>query len=203
MFLFCHITGAAHNVVNVDCKKRSESEVAAFDFRIKKISAYGVDNDIIEEVHKFPFPLQRLLVEEARAVMGRIEKGKGAPGLTSLNCYCLFRTRYLLPCRHIFHEHLYGTVKLLTVDTWKVFQEMFEECGYEIYEGRETIIEFVQTKERKEAEDRRLSVVELTERIRDKYWNIEEMGNVKNTEDFISTLETSINPIISKFDQAK
>ena len=80
---------------------------------------------------------------------------------------------------------------------------MFEECGYEIYEGRETIIEFVQTKERKEAEDRRLSVVELTERIRDKYWNIEEMGNVKNTEDFISTLETSINPIISKFDQAK
>ena len=91
----------------------------------------------------------------------------------------------------------------MTVDTWKVFQEMFEECGYEIYEGRETIIEFVQTKERKEAEDRRLSVVELTERIRDKYWNIEEMGNVKNTEDFISTLETSINPIISKFDQAK
>ena len=80
---------------------------------------------------------------------------------------------------------------------------MFEECGYEIYEGRETIIEFVQTKERKEAEDRRLSVVELTEKIRDKYWNVEEMGNVKNTEAFISMLETSINPIISKFDQEK
>ncbi|GBB90009.1 hypothetical protein RclHR1_00920002 [Rhizophagus clarus] len=77
---------------------------------------------------------------------------------------------------------------------------MFEECGYEIYEGRETIIEFVQTKEQKEAENRRLSVVELTEKIRDKYWNVEEMGNAEKTEAFISMLETSINPIISKFD---
>lgn len=77
---------------------------------------------------------------------------------------------------------------------------MFEECGYEIYEGHETIIEFVQTKEQKEAENQRLSVVELTERIRDKYWNVEEMGNVESTEAFISMLETSINPIISKFD---
>ncbi|GES92406.1 hypothetical protein GLOIN_2v1472604 [Rhizophagus clarus] len=68
----------------------------------------------------------------------------------------------------------------------KGFQEMFEECGYEIYEGRETIIEFVQTKEQKEAENRRLSVVELTEKIRDKYWNVEEMGNAEKTEAFIS-----------------
>ncbi|GBC09883.1 hypothetical protein RclHR1_00920001 [Rhizophagus clarus] len=70
---FSHgLIGAAHNIINVDCKKRSESEVTAFDFHTKKISAYGVDNDIIEEIHKFPFPLQRLLVEEARAVMSRI-----------------------------------------------------------------------------------------------------------------------------------
>ncbi|CAG8658614.1 7141_t:CDS:1, partial [Rhizophagus irregularis] len=69
----------------------SEAERAAFEFRTKKISAYGVDNDIIEEIHKFPFPLQRLLVKEACSVMNRIEKGKGAPGLSSLNCHCLFR----------------------------------------------------------------------------------------------------------------
>jgi hypothetical protein len=148
------ILGAVHNIIDIDRKKRSDSERAAFEFRTKKISAYGVDDDIIEEIHKFPFPLQQLLVKEACAVMDRIEKGKGAPGLSSLNCYCLFRNRYLLPCKHIFHEHLYGSVKLLTVDAWKMFQGMFDECGYEIYESRESIIEFVQTKQLKEAEDR-------------------------------------------------
>ncbi|RHZ83977.1 hypothetical protein Glove_86g243 [Diversispora epigaea] len=192
---------AVHNIVDIDCKKRTDSERAAFDFRIKKVSAYGVDNDIIGEIHKFPFSIQHLLVKEACAVMDRIEKGKGTPGLTSLNCYCLFRNRYLLPCKHIFHEHIYGTIKLLTVDAWKGFQEMFEESGYEIYEGRESVVEFAQTGPQKEAEDRRLTVVELTERVRDKYWSVEEMGDVKKTEAFISMLETSLNPIISKIDK--
>ena len=174
--------------------------MAAFEFRMKKVSVYGVDNDIIEEIHKFPYPFQRLLVNESSAVMERIEKGKGAPGLTSLNCHCLFRNRYLLPCKHIFHEHMYGNVKLLTVDAWEAFQKMFEECGYEIYESHDSIIEFVQTKQQKEAENRRLAVSELTERVRDRYWRVEEMGNVMRTEVFISMLETSLNPIISQFD---
>ena len=43
-------------------------------------------------------------------------------------------------------------------------------------------------------------MAELTERVRDKYWRVEEMGDVKRTETFISMLETSINPIISQFD---
>ncbi|RHZ74083.1 hypothetical protein Glove_227g182 [Diversispora epigaea] len=152
------LIGAVHNIVDIDCKKRTDSERAAFDFRIKKVSAYGVDNDIIGEIHKFPFPIQHLLVKEACAVMDRIEKGKG-------------------------------------------FQEMFEESGYEIYEGRESVVEFAQTGPQKEAEDRRLTVVELTERVRDKYWSVEEMGDVKKTEAFISMLETSLNPIISKIDK--
>ncbi|RHZ83373.1 hypothetical protein Glove_95g75 [Diversispora epigaea] len=168
-------SGAVHNVVEIDCKRRSDSERAAFNFRTKKVSAYGVDSDIIEEIHKFPFPLQHLLIKEACSVMDRIEKGKGPPGLTSLNCYCLFRVRYMLPYKHIFHEHSYGSIKLLTSEAWKRFQEMFEESGYEIYEGRESSIEFVETQQQKEAEDRRLTVVELTERVQDKYWRVEEM----------------------------
>ena len=84
------ILGAVQNIVEIDYKKRSDSERTAFDFRTKKISAYGVNDDIIEEIHKFPFPIQRLIVNEACAVMDRIEKGKSVPGLTSLNCHCLF-----------------------------------------------------------------------------------------------------------------
>jgi len=96
---------------------------------------------------------------------------------------------------------MYGSTRLLTVDVWKMFQGMFEECGYEIYERRESILEFVQTEQQRNAENRRLSVVELTERIRDKYWSVEEMGDIEKTEAFITMLETSLTPIISKFDK--
>src|SRR5437762_3810388 len=61
--------GTIHEIANVDYKKRSESESAAFDFRIKKVSAYGVDNNILEEIHKFLFPFQHLIVKEACAMM--------------------------------------------------------------------------------------------------------------------------------------
>ena len=57
----------------------------------KKISVYGVEDNIIKEIHKFPFPFQRLIVKEACAVMDRIEEGKSALGSTSLECYCLFQ----------------------------------------------------------------------------------------------------------------
>ena len=43
--------------------------------------------------------------------------------------------------------------------------------------------------------------MELTERIRDKYWSIEEKGDIEKTEAFISMLETSLNPIISNFNE--
>ncbi|CAB5217379.1 unnamed protein product [Rhizophagus irregularis] len=91
-------------------------EHVAYEFRTKKISAIGIDDEILDEIHKFPFPVQQMLINEFCAVEGRIEKGKAAPGLTSLNCNCLFFHRYLLPCRHIFHENMYGTMKLLIPD---------------------------------------------------------------------------------------
>ncbi|RHZ83539.1 hypothetical protein Glove_91g5 [Diversispora epigaea] len=116
------LIGAVHNIVDIDYKKRSDSERVAFDFRTKKVSAYRIDDNIIEEIHKFPFSLQNLLVKETCAVMDRIEKDKGPP-----------------------------------------------ESGYEIYEGCESIIEFVEIEKQKETENRRLTVVELTERIRDRY----------------------------------
>jgi len=78
---------------------------------------------------------------------------------------------------------------------------MFEKSGYEIYEGRESVIEFVQTKQQKEAENRRLTVVELIERIRDRYWSVEEKGDIEKTDTFISMLETSLNSIISNFNE--
>ncbi|CAG8728866.1 13621_t:CDS:2, partial [Rhizophagus irregularis] len=172
------LIGAVHNIVAIDCKKQSDSKSAAFDFRVKKVSAYGVEKDIIEEIHKFPLPFQHLLIKEACAVMDRLEKGKGTPGLTSLDCHY---------------------VKLLTTDVWRMFQKIFEESGFEVYEHRELVIEFVQTEQQKKAKSWKLTVFELTERVRDRYWSVEEGGNAERTEAFISTLEASLNPIIIQF----
>ncbi|CAG8613880.1 29675_t:CDS:2, partial [Gigaspora margarita] len=67
---------AIHGIVDIDYKKRSESESATFNFHITKVSAYGVENNILEEIHKFPFQFQNLLVKKTCAVVNRIEKGK-------------------------------------------------------------------------------------------------------------------------------
>ncbi|RHZ76840.1 hypothetical protein Glove_188g37 [Diversispora epigaea] len=134
------LIGASYKIAALDQKKQAESENTAFNFCTKKISAYGVDNKFLEEIHKFPFPVQQMLIKEIGAVMDRLEKGKYVPGLTSLECHCLFHNRYLLPCKHIFYEHMYGN-QLLTDNAWKKFQGLFEENGFEIYEQRELVIE--------------------------------------------------------------
>ncbi|CAG8840062.1 1048_t:CDS:1, partial [Cetraspora pellucida] len=61
----------------------------------------------------------------------------------------------------------------------KRFQEMFEESGFEVYKSQRLFVEYVQTKQQKGAKNRRVSVVELTERIRDRYWRVEELGDVE------------------------
>ncbi|GET03357.1 hypothetical protein GLOIN_2v1775727 [Rhizophagus clarus] len=125
------LIGAVHGIVNIDCKKRSEAESAFFDFCIKKVSAYGIDDDILEEIQKFPFPFQQLIIKEACAVMNRLEKGK---------------------------------------------------------------------EQQKGAENQKIAVGELTERMRDRYWHVEEMGDAERTQSFISMLEASVDLIISRFD---
>ena len=194
--------GAAHKIVIVDRKKLADSERVVFDFRTKKISAYGIDDEILKEIHKFPFPLQQMLVKQAFAMMNRLVKDKGVPELFSLDCHCLFRNRYMLPCKHIFHEHIYGNTKLLTANAWRTFQEIFEESGFEVYEHRELIIveEPERTEEEKKAENRRLAMCELTERLRDKYWRVEE-SNAGQAEAFITNLEASLNQFLNQFNK--
>ncbi|CAB4408463.1 unnamed protein product, partial [Rhizophagus irregularis] len=50
------LIGAIYNIVAIDCKKQSDSKSAAFDFRVKKVSAYGVEKDIIDARRFTNFP---------------------------------------------------------------------------------------------------------------------------------------------------
>ena len=86
---------------------------------------------------------------------------------------------------------MYGN-KLLTPNVWQMFCEIFEESGFEVYESRESFIEYVQMGQQKNAEDRRLAVGELTKIMRDRYWRVEEMGDAERTQSFISMLEASV-----------
>ncbi len=130
-------------------------------------------------------------------MIDRLKKGKGISGLTSLDCYCLFCYRYLLLCKHIFYKHIYGN-KLLITDIWQMFHKIFEESGFEIYKSRESFIEYVQTEQQKNVKNRRLAVAE---RMRDRYWRVEEIGDIERMQSFISKLESSINSIILQFDK--
>ncbi|RHZ77856.1 hypothetical protein Glove_170g30 [Diversispora epigaea] len=193
------LIGACHKVVALDQKKRTDSEYVAFEFRTKKISVIGVDDEILNELHKFPFPIQRMLADEICAVEKRLEKGKATPGLTLLYCNCSFYHRYLLPCRHVFHEHMYGETKLLTVDSWAKFQWMFEENSFEVYMHHESVEVDISEKIKagRAAENRRLAINELMEKTRDIYWRVEEKGDEKQTGALLEELKSCLEPILN------
>ncbi|RHZ80577.1 hypothetical protein Glove_134g166 [Diversispora epigaea] len=176
------LIGACHKIIALDAKKRSDAEYIAFEFHTKQISV------IVSEVH---------------AVEKRIEKGKDVPVLTSLNCYCLFFRQYLLPCRHIFHNHLYGEKKLLTTNAWEQFQQMFMESGFEVYISRELgEIELPKKTEAEKAmENRRSTINELIERTRNAYWRVEEKENAVQKSTFIETLKASLGSILNAEEQ--
>ena len=54
-----------------------------------------------------------------------------------------------------------------------------------------------QTEEEKRAENRRLAVKELTERLLNKYYGVEERGGAEQAEAFIEKLEACLNSIIN------
>ncbi|RHZ51825.1 hypothetical protein Glove_469g15 [Diversispora epigaea] len=180
-----------------------DAEYIAFEFRTKQISVVGIDFEIIDQIHKFPFPIQQKIVSEVHAVEERIEKGKDVPVLTSLNCYCLFFCQYLLPCQHILHNHLYGEKKLLTTNAWEQFQQMFMESGFEVYISHELVeIELPKKTEAEKAmENRRSTINELIERTRNAYWRVEEKGNAVQKSIFIETLKASLGSILNAEEQ--
>jgi hypothetical protein len=169
-------------------------------FRTRKLSVAAVDDAVLAEIHKFPFPIQRLLADEALAVLSRIEKGKEPPGLIEAGCHCRFFRHYLVPCRHIFHEHFHGTTKLLTEHVWRLFQDTFAEAGYSVYERREVVevLEF-ETEEQRQAEKLRLEMNEITERFRDSFWRILDDGNHTRAAEFLQRVRASIEPVVNAY----
>jgi hypothetical protein len=184
----------------LDSKRCQDARRAELQFRIRKLSVAAVDDAILAEIHKFPFPVQRLLADEALAVLSRIEKGKEPPGLIEPECHCRFFTHYLIPCRHIFHEHFHGMTRLLTGHVWQSFQDVFAEAGYSVYERREAVeVPENETEEQRQAENLRLRMNEITERFRDLFWKILDRGDHARTVAFLESIQASIEPVLSAY----
>ena len=75
---------------------------------------------------------------------------------------------------------------------------MFQESGFEVYEHREHVLRsessIVQADQ--DIECLRVRVEEVNERVRDKYFSIVESGNIKESEQFVDHLETTIEPLL-------
>ncbi|CAB4382968.1 unnamed protein product [Rhizophagus irregularis] len=76
---------------------------------------------------------------------------------------------------------------------------MFDEAGFDVYVHRE--LDLVPVSRLTEAENaivnRRQSVSELMERMRDTYWRVEEKGNAEQTGVFIKELKDCLEPILN------
>ncbi|CAG8551684.1 25030_t:CDS:1, partial [Racocetra persica] len=130
---------ACMKILELDSKKDFDAKVAVIDFWTKKILIANVRPEFLTEIQKFPFPIQRLIAEEAYAVSKKVQEGKKMPNLKTAECFCKFFTQYMLPCRHIFHKQLCGDSNILMLEMWYYFQGTFKESGIEVYQSRQLV----------------------------------------------------------------
>jgi len=191
---FINTLGACTKLEEVDKKKDTQRKKAELDYSSRRISVMDLPGTVLEHVHKLPFPAQELIINEARAMSARIEKGKNPPHLLTPECNCLFFSRYLLPCRHILHTHLFGTdppEKLITLEHWLKFQHMFDETGMEVYRSRE-LVEIpvhVETEEERKQLMYQLQANALLESVRNGFWRAMDRGDDDDIKHFIEDLE--------------
>lgn len=171
--------------------KEAQCKRAEEDFYTRRISMMDLSETVLEQVHMFPFPVQELIIGEAREMSARIQKGKAPPELTTPECNCLFFSRCLLPCRHNLHAHIFGAdppEKLMSIEDWrKEVQHMIDERGLEVYRSRETIEVHVraETEEERQRTMYKRTASALLENVRNGIWRAMEHGDETFIEQFI------------------
>ncbi|CAG8670544.1 23342_t:CDS:1, partial [Gigaspora rosea] len=79
-------------ILELDSKKDFDAKVTAANFQIKKISIANIRPELLIEIQKFPFPIQKLIAEEMYAVSKRLQEGKKMFNLKTAKCFCKFFT---------------------------------------------------------------------------------------------------------------
>ncbi len=121
------------NIHIVDKKRVKMAEMAESNFRIKKISIYNAPSNVIDNVIKFPLPILRQLAGEIEEMNKKVAAAKFPRQHQSTSCDCEFSRKYLLPCWHVFHYHIFMQ-PIFTDAIWQSFIDQFEESGIAVYE---------------------------------------------------------------------
>ncbi|KAI9099344.1 hypothetical protein DFS34DRAFT_602893 [Phlyctochytrium arcticum] len=193
---FSSIQKACVGLCKVNTQRRLEADRAEILFRSKVLK----DTEDHPNIARFPLPIQRLLIDQYRAVEYRLAKGKPAPDYDTLDCNCLFARQYLLPCKHTFHADMFAEETILTDEVWDQFALLFDECGFEVYETKVRV-----AVEREEVSPvdiyrnyRKRQVKEAEERLLNHYFRLEDKvteGDPSATErltQFIENLESFV-----------
>ncbi|KAI9099458.1 hypothetical protein DFS34DRAFT_693860 [Phlyctochytrium arcticum] len=193
---FSSIQKACVGLSKVNIQRRLEADRAEVLFKSKVLK----DTEDHPNIGRFPLPVQRLLIEQYNSVENRVVKGKLAPDYDTLECNCLFARQYLLPCKHAFHANLFAEEPILTDEVWDRYAQMFDECGFEVYE---TISRVPVEREEGSPVDiyrdyRKRQVKEADERLLNHYFRLEDKvteGDPLATErllQFIERLQTFV-----------
>jgi len=189
--------GACHMILEVNDKKKTNAKEVAINFHTKTISITNVRPDILAKIYKFPFPVQKLITEEAHTVLKRLQERKEVPDLTIVECNCRFFNWYMLPCHHILHKQLCGDIDILMPEMWRGFQETFEENGLEVYQSRGLVdVAQYQVEVEKVVEKNRLSMNKLFERARNQYYGLVDKGNMEKVAKFVEHLGSALEPVL-------
>ena len=167
------LLGIVMHVANVAAQWDLRAEEAEKSFRTKHLS----DSMLLPGIRKLPCPAQKLVLDQL--TVGRHLVGTHAVLKEfgdNVECDCLFFRSWALPCCHLFHRQLLFGGVLDKDEDWTRYGMMFENCGFEIYEGRETIY----TPDQLDDEigvpiRRRLEVREILDNIQSRFYDVEEL----------------------------
>ena len=102
------------------------------DFRTLHLS----DTAFWPGMRRLFYLVQQLVLAELHRGMELLAEGvKPRPLGDELECDCLFFRQYQLPCSHMWQQEQLFEGVLKDEEVWEQYAFMFEDCGFEIYEG--------------------------------------------------------------------
>ena len=127
---------------------------------------------IYPELQKLPLSVQQMIHDQYQAALKRFEEGRSYQISTETYvCSCDFYYKYLLPCKHMFFEDLgIEGDSFFDDECWDDFTDDWEECGFDVYYGKETYAT-EPTTTNDDLPNRRFN--EMQERIRTAYYRYE------------------------------
>ena len=123
---------------------------------------------------KLPYPAQVLVADEIK--YAEEEQGDDFDRVSHdspAQCTCRFFVKYSLPCRHIWGHHLaFGQLRPEDFDS---FAALFEDCGFEVYEGKiKDHLECIDNdRYARQTEAKRLEVRDIFYGLQQRYYDLE------------------------------